>query len=57
MVTRQSTRYAEAKGSELEARLFRRQDTPGHDACRLIIHDAERRFVLEYPGLWTVESG
>jgi len=43
MLTRPFTRHAAAQGSELEARLFRRQDTPGHDACRLILHEAERR--------------
>jgi uncharacterized protein len=43
MAARQSTPSGAAQGSDLETILFRRHETPGHDACRLIVGTAERR--------------
>jgi uncharacterized protein len=43
MATRRSSKDAAAKDSDLETILFRRHETPGHDACRLIMGSSERR--------------
>jgi uncharacterized protein len=43
MPNRQSTQSGATKGSNVETILFRRHETPGHDACRLIVGTAERR--------------